>query len=164
MSYSASHLAILAEVEHLYADYCQVLDDGDIGDWPGFFAKDGEYRITTRENLESETPLCLVWCEGQRMLQDRAAALQRTVFYRQRAQRRIVSGIRLKAFEGLEGAGLQSGASFVLYETVGDEPAALLASGRFLDTVVRAGDTLKFKRRICVVDARVLPDSLVFPV
>lgn len=164
MIYSASQLEILAEVEDLYADYCQSLDDGEIKNWPNFFAKDGEYRVTTRENIQSETPLCLVWCEGQRMLQDRAAALERTVFHRQRAQRRILSGIRLKTFAGLDGPGLQAGASFVLYESVGDEPTALLASGRFIDTVVRVGDALKFKRRICVVDARVLPDSLVFPV
>ena len=128
MIYSVSHLAILAEVEHLYAEYCQTLDDGQIGDWPRFFAKDGEYRLTTRENIASESPLCLVLCEGQRMLQDRAVALERTVFHRQRAQRRILSGIRLKTFEGLDGAGLQTCASFALYESVGDEPTALLAS------------------------------------
>jgi salicylate 5-hydroxylase small subunit len=47
---------------------------------------------------------------------------------------------------------------------MGDEPSKLLACGRSTDVIVRQGDELKFKDRLCVVDSRVMPDSLVFPI
>jgi hypothetical protein len=46
---------------------------------------------------------------------------------------------------------------------MGDEPSNLLVCGRSADVIVRQGSELKFKDRLCVVDARVMPDSLVFP-
>jgi 3-phenylpropionate/cinnamic acid dioxygenase small subunit len=155
---------LAADVELLYTHYCEALDDADTDRWPGFFAQAGRYRITTRENLDRGLPLCLVICEGQAMLRDRAAALKHTVFHRHRIQRRIISGVRIKSFEGLNGDGHETCASFVVCESLGDEPTRLLACGRSLDIVVREDDGLKFKERLCVIDARVMPDSLVFPI
>jgi 3-phenylpropionate/cinnamic acid dioxygenase small subunit len=154
---------LAADVELLYTDYCESLDDADTDRWPGFFTQECSYRITTRENVDRGLPLCFVLCEGQAMLRDRAAALQRTVFHRRRFQRRIVSGLRLKTFEGLDRDGIEACASFVVYESVGDEPSRLLACGRSTDVIVRDGGALRFKHRLCVIDARVMPDSLVFP-
>lgn len=161
MTRTPEQRALAADVELLYTEYCEALDDGDIGRWPGFFTEQGHYRITTRENLERGLPLCFVLCEGGGMLRDRAAALGRTVFHRPRAQRRMVSGVRLKSFD--EGAGIEARATFALYESVGDAPSQLLACGRSLDRVVREHGVLKFRERLCVIDARVMPDSLVFP-
>lgn len=153
-----------AGVEQLYAEYCESLDDADIERWPSFFVEDASYKITTRDNFERGFPLCFVLCEGQAMLRDRAAALKMTVFQRKRYQRRIVSGIRLRSLVGSGVDGVDMSASFLLYESVGDEPTALLASGRSLDRVVRIGEQLKFKERVCVVDSRLIPDSLVLPI
>jgi 3-phenylpropionate/cinnamic acid dioxygenase small subunit len=156
--------ALAADVELLYTHYGEVLDDADIARWPGFFVDASSYRITTRENLERDLPLCFVWCEGQAMLRDRAAALQHTVVFRRRFQRRVISGVRLKTWQGLDGDGIEACASFLVYESLGDAPSQLLACGRSQDVIVREGDALKFKHRLCVIDARVMPDSLVFPI
>lgn len=156
---------LVAEVGLLYAMYAETLDDGDIGRWPRFFADERPlYRITTRENLERGMDLCFVLCEGQAMLRDRAIALVKTVMHRRRFQRRIVSGIRLLAFDGLDENGIEARASFALFEAVGDDPSTLLVCGRSSDVIVRQGSELKFKERLCVIDARVVPDSLVFPI
>ena len=156
---------LLADVELLYATYAEALDDGDIALWPSFFADDSPvYRITTRENLEQGMELCFVLCEGQAMLRDRAIALLKTAMYRRRFQRRIMSGIRLVTFAGLDGEGLEARATFALFEAIGDDPSKLLVCGRSSDVIVRQGSELKFKDRLCVVDSRVVPDSLVFPV
>lgn len=164
MSRTAEHRELAAEVELLYAAYCEALDDEEIERWPGFFADECLYRITTRENLERGMPLSFVLCDGQGMLRDRAVAIQKTVVYRRRCQRRILSGLRLKTFDGLEADGIETCASFVLFESIGDAPSRPLACGRSSDVIVRERGELKFKRRLCVIDARIAPDSLVFPI
>jgi len=155
---------IAAEVEQLYTNYCEVLDASDIEVWPSFFTDDGSYRITTRENLENNMPLCFVLCEGPAMLCDRAAALKQTVFYRCRFQRRIVSGISVKAIDRSDGESIETCASFVIYESIGDEPSKLLVCGRSQDVIVREKNMLKFKQRLCIIDAQVISDSIVFPI
>ncbi|MEN6080042.1 aromatic-ring-hydroxylating dioxygenase subunit beta [Chromobacterium piscinae] len=155
---------LTAEIEHLYAHYCETLDDGRIDLWPEFFVEDCLYRLTTRDNEERGMPLSLVLCKGQAMIRDRALALQKTVMFRSRRQRRMLSGIRLLEGVDGDGEGVKTRASFVLYESVGDEPTRALASGCSHDVVVRRDGALKFKQRLLVVDASVMTDSLVFPV
>ncbi|OHX13849.1 hypothetical protein BI347_10240 [Chromobacterium sphagni] len=154
---------LAAEVEYLYAHYCEALDEGRIDHWPSFFVDASLYRITTRDNLERDMPLSLVLCKGQAMIRDRALALQKTVMYRNRCQRRMLSGIRVVDGD-VDGEGMKTRASFLVYESVGDEPTRLLASGCAHDVVVRQAGALKFKQRLLVIDASVMPDSLVFPI
>lgn len=164
MDRKIEHRELLADVELLYTLYAEALDDGEIGRWPSFFANDNPlYRITSRDNFEQGLELCLALCEGQAMLRDRAVALQKTVMYRRRFQRRMMSGVRLLTFDGVDGGGIQVRASFALFEAMGDDPSQLIACGRSADIIVRQGDALKFKDRLCIVDARVMPDSIVFP-
>jgi 3-phenylpropionate/cinnamic acid dioxygenase small subunit len=164
MDRKPEHRTLQADVELLYTLYAEALDDGDIARWPSFFAEElALYRITTRDNLEQGFDLCLALCDGQAMLRDRAIALQKTVMYRRRFQRRIMSGVRLLTFDGIDGKGVEARATFALYEAIGDEPSQLIACGRSSDLIVRQGSELKFKDRLCVVDARVMPDSIVLP-
>jgi 3-phenylpropionate/cinnamic acid dioxygenase small subunit len=165
MDRKPEHRELVADIELLYTMYAEALDDGDLARWPSFFADDSPlYRITTRENVERGMELCFVLCEGQAMLRDRAIALQKTVMHRRRIQRRIVSGVRLLSFDGLDAGGVKAHATFALFEAMGDDPSKLLACGRSTDIIVRQGSELKFKDRLCVVDSRVMPDSLVFPI
>ena len=160
----AQQRELAAEAGLLYARYNEALDDAAIEQWPGFFTADGHYRLTTRDNLERGLPLCFVLCEGQGMLRDRAEALRSAVFYRRRVQRRILSGLRLTRCEGFDAGGAEVRASFVVYESMGDEPSRLLACGRSTDVIARVDGELRFRSRLCVLDARVMPDSLVFPI
>ncbi|HEY3918526.1 MAG TPA: hypothetical protein VGL83_12075 [Stellaceae bacterium] len=165
MDGKTEHRELLADVAALYTAYAEALDDGDVGRWPSFFADDRPlYRITTRENVERGMELCFVLCEGQAMLRDRATALLKTVMHRHRFQRRIVSGVRLLTFDGLDGKGVEARATFALFEAMGDDPSKLLVCGRSADVILRQGSELKFKERLCVVDSRVVPESLVFPI
>jgi 3-phenylpropionate/cinnamic acid dioxygenase small subunit len=158
------HRTLLADIELLYTLYAEALDDGEIGRWPDFFAHDdASYRITTRDNLDRGMALCLVLCEGQSMMRDRATALQKTVVYRHRLQRRMMSGIRVLPADGLDPNSVKVRSTFALFEALGDDPSRLIACGRSTDVIVQEGGALKFKDRFCVVDARVMPDSIVFP-
>jgi 3-phenylpropionate/cinnamic acid dioxygenase small subunit len=161
----AEERALLAEVELLYTLYAEALDDGELARWPSFFAdEDARYRITTRDNLEQGMELCLAVCDGQSMLRDRATALQKTVMHRRRFQRRMMSGVRLLSTDRLDGKGIEVRATFAVFEAMGDDPSKLLACGRSTDIIVRQNGALRFKDRLCVVDARVMPDSLIYPI
>jgi 3-phenylpropionate/cinnamic acid dioxygenase small subunit len=164
MTRAPEYYELATDVELLYTTYCEALDDAELERWPSFFTNDCLYRIATRENHERGLPLSFVLCSGQAMLRDRTAAIQKAVMYRRRFQRRIVSGIRLKTWRGLDEEGIETCASFVVYESIGNNPSGLLACGRSLDVIVRDGDALKFKQRLCVIDAQVMPDSLVLPI
>ncbi len=165
MELKTEHRELLADVELLYTMYAEALDDGELARWPSFFADDRPlYRLTTRENVERGMGLCFVLCEGQPMLRDRAIALQKAVMHRHRIQRRIVTGVRLLTFDGLEGKGVEARATFALFEAIGDAESKLLVCGRSSDVIVRQGGELKFKDRLCVIDARVVPESIVFPI
>lgn len=161
---TAEYRDLATQVELLYATYCEALDDGDVGRWPDFFADQAHYRITTRENLERGMALSFVLCDGLPMLRDRAAGLKEAVFFRPRHQRRILSGLRLTSFDDPDGKGIDTVVSFVVYESVNNGPSRLLACGRSSDVVVREGGVFKFRRRMCVIDAGEMPDSLVFPI
>lgn len=164
MSKTTNYYELATDVELLYTKYCETLDSGEIERWPDFFPEKCLYRITTRENLERNMPLSFVLCDGSAMLRDRAVALQKTVFYRTRYQRRIISGIRLKTFEDIDDKGIETCASFVIFESIGDNPTQLLVCGHSSDVIIREEKTLKFKQRVCIIDARIIPDSLVFPI
>ncbi|MGO1767006.1 MAG: nuclear transport factor 2 family protein, partial [Advenella sp.] len=45
-------LALRPEIENFHAEYCAVLDQNQVELWPDFFAEDGLYRATSRENAE----------------------------------------------------------------------------------------------------------------
>jgi salicylate 5-hydroxylase small subunit len=149
------------ELEGLYADYCAALDDGEFERWPSFFAEACSYLVTTRENVEQGWPIALLNCESRGMIVDRTIAIQKTLYYLPRMQRRIVTGVRAT---GVGPAGTLVRASFALFETMVGEHTKVLATGRSNDVVAHEGGALKFVKRVVVVDASLVPNSLPFPI
>lgn len=149
------------ELENLYADYCAALDDNEFERWPSFFAESCSYLVTSRENVEQGWPVALLNCETRGMIVDRAVAIQKTLYYLPRQQRRLVSGLRVV---GVEGAATRVRAAFAIFETLVGEHTKVLATGRSLDVVAREGGALKFVERACVLDAALVPNSLPFPI
>jgi len=149
------------ELEGLYAEYNEALDDGAIERWPSFFATTSSYRVTTRENVERGWPMTLLHCESYGMILDRSVAIQKTLYFLPRMQRRVVSGIRVTR-EGPDLAHVRC--SFAVFETLAGEHTKVLASGRAEDVVIRQEGALKFSERACVLDASLVPNSLPVPV
>lgn len=149
------------DLADLYAECAAALDDGDYERWPSFFTEACSYSITTRENVERGWAIGLLSCESRGALLDRVFAVQKTLFYMPRAQRRIVSGVRIV---GAAETGTQTSASFAVFETLVGEHTTLFATGRFLDVVRYEGGSLKFAKRTCVLDASLVDNSLPFPI
>ena len=66
----------MKEVENLHARYAHALDEDRLEDWPNFFTERGIYRIATAENEARGLPLPVVYCEGRKMLRDRASVIE----------------------------------------------------------------------------------------
>jgi salicylate 5-hydroxylase small subunit len=148
------------ELDTLYTLYCAALDDGEFGRWPSFFTEASSYVVTTKENVAHGWPVALLSCESRGMMVDRTAAIERTLYHLPRAQRRLVSGLRVT---GVEAGGTQVRSSFAVFETLVGEHTTVLASGGSRDVVAYEGGALKFAKRLLILDSALVPNSLVFP-
>jgi len=79
-----------AQIEELLARYAHAIDNDLIEDWPLFFIDDGQYLVTTRENLAKERPIGIMYCDGRGMMQDRVTALRQAIVFEPHVYRHIV--------------------------------------------------------------------------
>lgn len=149
-----------AELEALYADYAEALNDERFEDWPGFFTEAAFYQITSRENFERKLPVALWRSEGRGGLLDRVVAIRQTAYYGPRTIRRMVSGVRA---HGWEGAVLKASASYLAVETLPDELTRVFNAGKYVDEIVVERGKLLFAKKICVYDTLLIPNSLIYP-
>ena len=149
------------EVEEFHYDYAAVLERCDVESWTEFFTDDANYRVIARDNDEHGLPLGLVYCEGKAMLKDRAFALLNTEMYAPRYLQLRISNTRIIS---VDGPTITAEASYLLLETLVDEPSTVQQVGKYYDVFVRNGDTLLIKDRKCVYDTVLINNCLVFPV
>lgn len=150
-----------AELRDLYDDYASCLDDMDLDAWCGFFTDDCTYKVISFENHSEGLPLALIECRGIGMVRDRVAAIRETAVYEPRQLRHFVSGV---CVDGVEGELIAARASFLIAESLADREPQIALVGRYLDRLVRIGNTLKFRERLCVYDNYRIRTSLVVPV
>ncbi len=148
-------------IEEFHYEYAAGLERGEIEQWPDFFTDDALYRVIARDNEESGLPLGLIYCEGKGMLRDRAYALCHTETYAPRYLQLRVSNTRVLA---VEESVIRAEASYLLLETLVDEPSRVQQVGKYFDVFQRKGETLLLKDRKCVYDTVIIDNCLVFPV
>ncbi|HEY4374953.1 MAG TPA: aromatic-ring-hydroxylating dioxygenase subunit beta [Burkholderiales bacterium] len=155
-----------AEVELLYADYAETLNDEAFEAWPAFFTERAFYQITSRENHERGLPIGLMRCESRGMIEDRVVAIRQTAVYGPRSIRRLVSGLRLHGWsENAPGEPptLKATASYLAVETLPDELTRVFNAGKYIDQLQVEAGTLRFASRLCVYDTLLIPNTLVYP-
>ncbi len=59
---------------------------------------------------------------------------------------------------------IRAEASYLLLESLVDEPSRVRQVGKYHDVFQRAGETLLIKERKCVYDTVIIDNCLVFPV
>jgi anthranilate 1,2-dioxygenase small subunit len=150
-----------AEIEDFHTAYCAALDGGHLDDWPAFFTDDAIYRITGRENADSDLPVGLVYCEGMGMLRDRAFAIAKTSMFAPRYLLHCVTNTRILA---ISGDIVSAQANYIVLQTLVDERTTIHQAGRYFDRFLRAGGRLRLKERQCVYDTLLIDNSLVLPV
>jgi len=154
-------LELRMEVQDLMDAYCHVLDDGELDDWPLLFTEDCFYEVIPRENHDQGLPLATIRCESRGMLQDRIMAIRDTYMFEPRYMRHINSGLRIT---GEKDGVVSAQSSYAVFETLTSEYTRVFNVGRYLDEIVRDDGRLRFRRRSCVFDSELVPNSIVYPI
>lgn len=149
------------DIEEFHTEYCETLDSGAVEAWPDYFTEDAVYRITARENAESNLPVGLVYAEGKAMIRDRAFAVARTQMFAPRYMQHFVSNVRVL---GTEAGLIKAQSNYLLLQTLMEGPTTIHQSGRYFDTFVRQNGRLLLKERQCVYDTLIIANDLVYPV
>ena len=144
----------------LYAEYASAVDSGDWDRWPEFFTEVCSYRLVPRENHERGLPLATLSFESKGMLQDRAYAIRETLFHNPYYQRHVVGAPRIL---GVHGDRFESEANYAVFRTKLSELSTVFNVGRYIDTVVRTENGLKFKSRQVIYDSEMIPNSIIYP-
>jgi 3-phenylpropionate/cinnamic acid dioxygenase small subunit len=157
---SPEEIARRLELDALYADYAHCLDNDELEAWPEFFTEDCYYRITSAENFEAGLPLGIVYATSKAMLVDRVMALRKANIYEPQRYRHLIGAVKI----GVEERGvIPVVANLIVVRTMQDGAMMLFAAGRYVDRLVRQGETWKFAKKDIVLDSRQIDTLLAIP-
>lgn len=148
-------------VADLYASYAACIDDGRFEEWPELFTDDAWYRIVARENFDRELPLSVVSLKGKPMMQDRVYGISSTIFHAPYYQRHIISTPVLSMSVD---SVVHAKTNYAVFRTKRDMDADIYNIGQYLDEIVSTEGGLKFRKKFCVYDNDIIPNSLIYPV
>lgn len=149
------------ELTRLYADYAAVVDHGDWNEWPEFFTDECSYKLQPRENYDRGLPLATLSFESKGMLRDRVYSIRETLFHDPYYQRHVVGVPRVLAVEGER---IRCEANYAVFRTKLSEFSTVFNVGRYIDTVLRTGQGLRFESRWCIYDSEMIPNSIIYPI
>jgi len=145
----------------LYADYASAVDSGNWDLWPEFFTEQCVYRLQPRENFERGFPLATLLFTSKGMLKDRVYGIKETLFHDPYYQRHIVGTPVLR---GVERDSFRWEANYAVFRTKLSDASTVFNVGRYIDTVVRTPEGLKFASRECIYDSEMIPNSIIYPI
>jgi 3-phenylpropionate/cinnamic acid dioxygenase small subunit len=152
---------MLAErVAQLNAEYARAIDDDRLETWPDFFTDPCLYKITSADNYRRGLPAGLVYADSRGMLKDRVTALREANIYERQAYRHLVG---LPALKGGTGDTVHAETPFLVVRVMRDGTMDLFATGRYIDTMVDEGGTLRFQERLVVCDSSRIDTLLAIP-
>jgi salicylate 5-hydroxylase small subunit len=145
----------------LHATYAAIVDANDWDAWCELFTDDCTYRIVPRENFDRGLPLATLSFESKGMLKDRAYAIRETLFHDPYYQRHVIGAPRVLRVEGHR---IECESNYAVFRTKLSELTTVFNVGRYLDTVVRTPQGLRFAVRVCVYDSELIPNSIIYPI
>ena len=148
------------DLNQLYASYASAVSSGQWELWPEFFTEECSYRLQPRENHERGFPLATLSFESKGMLKDRVYGIRETLFHDPYYQRHVVGApVILKA----EADRFECEANYAVFRTKLSELSSAFSVGRYIDTVVRTEQGLKFASRQVIYDSEMIPNSIIYP-
>ena len=147
------------QIDQLNAAYAAALDDKRFDDWPLFFTEDGHYKVQGRENFDRGLPLALIALESQGMMKDRVYGITQTIFHSPYYMRHIISPARITSNLG---AVITSETNYAIFRTKPGSASEVYNVGRYIDELIKKGDSWKFRSRLCVYDSEMILNSLIY--
>ncbi|CAN7398204.1 nuclear transport factor 2 family protein [Trinickia sp. LjRoot230] len=145
----------------LYADYAAVVNNNEWDKWPEFFTDQCVYKVQPRENYDRGLPLATLSFESKGMLKDRVYGMTETIFHDPYYQRHVVGVPRIHHADDER---IEAQANYAVFRTKPDEMSTVFNVGRYIDTIRRTKDGLKFESRLCVFDSEMIANSLIYPI
>ena len=147
-------------VSQLNAAYARAIDDDRLETWPDFFTDPCLYKITSADNHRRGLPAGLMYADSRGMLKDRVTALREANIYERQAYRHLVG---LPAIVVGDDGTVRAETPFLVVRVMRDGTMDLFATGRYLDTMVDEGGTLRFRERLVVCDSSRIDTLLAIP-
>jgi salicylate 5-hydroxylase small subunit len=145
----------------LHATYPAIVDAADWDAWCDLFTDDCSYRFVPRENFDRGLPLATLSFESKGMLKDRAYAIRETLFHDPYYQRHVIGAPRVLRVDAER---IECESNYAVFRTKLSELTTVFNVGRYLDTVVRTPQGLRFAARVCVYDSELIPNSIIYPI
>ena len=149
------------QIDQLNAAYAAALDNKRFDDWPLFFTEDGHYKVQARENFDRGLPLALIALESQGMMKDRVYGITQTIYHGPYYMRHIVSPTRVMSHDGDV---IKSETNYAVFRTRPGSASEVYNVGRYIDQLIKKGDSWKFRSRLCVYDSEMILNSLIYPI
>ena len=149
------------QIDQLNAAYAAALDDKRFDDWPLFFTEDGHYKVQARENFDRGLPLALIALESQGMMKDRVYGITQTIYHGPYYMRHIISPARITSHVGDV---VKAESNYAVFRTKPGSISEVYNVGRYIDELIKKGDSWKFRSRLCVYDSEMILNSLIYPV
>ncbi|MGA7263008.1 MAG: aromatic-ring-hydroxylating dioxygenase subunit beta [Stellaceae bacterium] len=146
-----------AAVCDLLAEYGALIDMAKFDEWLDLFAEECCYQIVPRENFELGLPAGLVFCDSRAMLEDRIRALREANKYNIHTDRHVIGLPRI--FDDA----LAVEAPFAVYQTDQEGETRLFATGLYRDRLEPAGQRLKIRDKLILLDTFAVPSLLATP-
>ncbi len=156
----ASAASALPLLWQLNADYVRALDDDRLEDWPGFFADECLYKITSAANHRQGLAAGIIYADSPGMLRDRVAALREANIYERQTYRHLVG---MPAMLGEVDGAVRAETPFLVVRIMRDGTMDLFATGRYLDLLIEEEGSLRFRERIVVCDSSRVDTLLAIP-
>jgi salicylate 5-hydroxylase small subunit len=119
------------------------------------------YRLQPRENHERGFPLATLSFTSKGMLKDRVYGIKETLFHDPYYQRHVVG---TPVVRSVEPGRLKCEANYAVLRTKLSDASTVFNVGRYIDTVVRTPQGLKFASRECIYDSEMIPNSIIYPI
>ena len=148
-------------IEDFIFDCAHCIDDDRLEEWPSYFTVDCRYKIIDRESFGRAMPVGIMTCDSRGMLEDRVRALREANIYEPHYYRHLISGIRIR---GVEGNAYSVQTSYAVIRTMQEGDISVFSSGKILDKIVIADDSLLFQERIVVCDSSRIDTLIVIPI
>lgn len=153
------------QIDQINAAYAAALDDKRFDEWPLFFTEDGHYTVQARENFDRGLPLALIALESQGMMKDRVYGITQTIYHGPYYMRHVISPSRIMSYTtSQEGDVIQAHANYAVFRTKPGSISEVYNVGRYIDELIRKGDSWKYRSRLCVYDSEMILNSLIYPV
>lgn len=160
LNHPTTVMSLRERLMEFHASYIRCINTDALEQWPGHFAAECLYSVTTAENVREGLAAGLMWANSRAMLVDRITALRHANIYERQSYRHIV-GLPYLLRSNTEEVECET--PFIVARIVLGNSTDLFATGIYQDLFDLRAEQLVLKRRVVVCDSTRIDTLLAIP-